>query len=789
MKAKLSLILVLLLPLCALSQEAPTFANPDDEVDGPKHLDIYLVIGQSNMAGRAEIPVAHTPPLENSFLFTGDSKNSWTKAENPFNQFSSIRKGIGMQRLSPAYAFAKTMSSGSTRSIGLVVNARGGTKIVQWLPGTKYFEEAVDRTKEAMKDGVLKGIIWHQGEGDCDSLRTQLYLGRLEVLINAFREAFDKPRLPFVAGQVSNDREHRLPFNEMIKGLPNFINHTGLVSSTGTTTFDQTHFDTKSQMLLGERYAKEMQVLLEAQEAADPALGKAKQNGELANEGFRRSYDFLQAWMKERDVSSGLIPKNLNTSKDIWNAQDAAADNYPFMVLTAALLDEEVFEEDMLDMLEAETRLTSRLGSLPDTYSFSKGTFRDDQIVLDRLIFGASEYIKDGLLPLTEWLGSSPWSERMIAILDDIWKYANTKTPFGRIPSTNVEVNGEMLQCLSRVYWMTGEKKYLDWAIRLGDYYLLGDQHPTRDQESLRLRDHGCEIVSGLCELYFTVAHVEKEKQLAYQETIHELLNRILEVGVNEHGLMYDAVNPQNGKVIKPRIADNWGYNFNGFYAVQLVDYQEEYLGAIKRALSNLHFYKNFDWENGSQDGYADAIEGALNLYNRIPNPIAHEWLDSETQVMWSMQDSSHRPNTEAYRSTGIIEGWHGDGNFARTSIMYSLWKTQGTYLKPWKSDLIWGAEPKEDGILVFLEAKSDWTGKLYFDFPRHRDILQLPADYPRINQFPEWFVANANQDYVLSTLKGELPLADSYTGNVLREGIPLVLRAGEVMVLKVQPR
>ena len=50
----------------------------------------------------------------------------------------------------------------------------------------------------------------------------------------------------------------------------------------------------------------------------------------------------------------------------------------------------------------------------------------------------------------------------------------------------------------------------------------------------------------------------------------------------------------------------------------------------------------------------------------------------SEIQVMWSMQDSSHRPNTSQWRSYGVIEGWHGDGNFARTTIMYCLWKTQG---------------------------------------------------------------------------------------------------------------
>jgi hypothetical protein len=376
----------------------------------------------------------------------------------------------------------------------------------------------------------------------------------------------------------------------------------------------------------------------------------------------------------------------------------------------------------------------------------------------------------------------------MIGILDDIWKHAETATPYGPIPGTNVEVNGELLQTLARIYWMTAEEKYLDWAIRLGDYYLLGDQHPSRDQTSLRLRDHGCEIVSGLCELYFTVAHARPEKKIAYQPRIHQLLDRILEVGLNEHGLMYDVVNPQTGEVVRPRIADNWGYNYNGFYTVYLVDGTEKYRRAIERMLNNLHFYRNFDWENGSQDGYADAIEGGLNLYNRLPNQVAQEWLDSEIKVMWSMQDSSHRAGTEAYRNNGILEGWHGDGNFARTTIMYCLWKTQGTYLTNWRKDVRWGAQPLDDGgMVVTISAEKDWSGTLHFDTPRHKTVLQLPADYPRINQFPEWFTVREGQSYVLQAGKDQP--ARIYSAEELMAGIPVSVEAEGEWVLLIQPR
>lgn len=508
------------------------------------------------------------------------------------------------------------------------------------------------------------------------------------------------------------------------------------------------------------------------------AFKQAHTNGVLVNEGFERCRRFVKDWLAHADPTTGLIPRNLYKDTDIWNAKDAAADNYPFMVLTAALTDQDLFQGRMIEMLENETRLTSRIDRLPDTYSFDKRDFKGPKVDLPRILFGSSEYIKDGLLPLTEWLGESPWSARMIGILDDIWKHAPVETDYGNIVSTNVEVNGEMLQVLSRIYWMTGEQKYLDWAIRLGDYYLLGNQHPTRDFTELRLRDHGCEIVSGLCELYVTASFAAIQKKEAYKPHIHEMLDRILEHGRNEDGLFYNAVNPQTGEITRDGIADNFGYTFNGFYSVYQLDSVEAYRTATLKGLGALNDnYRNFDWETGSADGYADAIEGVLNLYAREPIASAAAWIDSETQVMWSMQDSSHRPNTSQWRSSGVIEGWHGDGNFARTTIMYCLWKTQGVTAYPWRSDLQIGAVMKNDDLLISLTLEKDWKGVLKFDAPRHKTIMNMPFDWPRINQFPEWFTPEKNENYELIDFREERK--QTFSDQHLRNGIPLSLQKG----------
>lgn len=517
------------------------------------------------------------------------------------------------------------------------------------------------------------------------------------------------------------------------------------------------------------------------------ALEQAKTNGILVNEGFERCRRFVADWLVYTDSATGLIPRNLDESLDIWNAKDAAADNYPFMVLTAALTDEGLFKGRMLNMLHIETRLTSRIGNLPDTYSFSRKDFETPEPELSSVLFGSSEYIKDGLLPLTEWLGHSPWSDRMIAILDDIWEYAPVETAFGNIPATNVELNGEMLQVLSRVYWMTGEQKYLDWAVRLGDYYLLGDQHPTRNFEALRLRDHGCEIVSGLCELYATLSVADPKKKEVYQRHIHEMLDRILAVGRNDDGLFYNGINPISGKVEWEGAADNFGYTLNGFYTVYQVDSIVAYREASLKVLGILNTkYRNFDWERGSSDGYADAIEGALNLYAREQVSSAKEWLDSETQVMWSLQDSSQRKNAQRFKGSGIIEGWHGDGNFARTTIMYCLWKTQGVTVEHWRSDIQLGAVKSGDGVMISLRADEDWQGTLNFDTPRHQTIMQMPVDWPRINQFPEWFTVNSAKGYQVKDFIKDS--STTYDGKQLLEGIKVTLKKDMVYVLKVNP-
>ncbi len=541
---------------------------------------------------------------------------------------------------------------------------------------------------------------------------------------------------------------------------------------------------------------------------APDSFVRAAENGRVAAEGLERCHRFLQAWLRAAEPTTGLIPRNL-TDSPYWNGKDSAADNYPFMVLSAHFTDRGAFDGAMRRMLTNEARLTARPEwlRLTDDYSLKgQPALRHPTANAERIIFNSAEYVKDGLLALTEWLGPSPWSERMFALVDDSFALAAVETPFGQVPlagrnkEPGVEVSGDYLQALARLYWMSGrDEKYLQWGARLASLYLLpeGKRHPTRDFNALRLRDHGCEIVSGLCEFYATVALVGRlpggepwaKQHAVYRPHLHEMLDRILAVGRNEDGLLWNEINPQTGAVIESRVSDSWGYVFDGYFTVFMIDGTPAYRDAALKPLGVLAAkYRNFNWEprndpalpNGSQDGYADSIEGALNLYNRATDDprglAAVPWIDSEMKVLWSRQQAD-----------GLIEKWHGDGNFARTTIMYCLWKSQGLSIQPWRKDVRLGAVREGNRIRVSLAADRAWEGTLVFDRPRHAENLRLPIDWPRINQFPEWFVARRGARYQVTAVRAAK--TTQHTGEDLQRGLPIRVGAGEELRLEISGR
>lgn len=228
---------------------------------GPRipQLDLFLCIGQSNMAGRGYISDNYKDTLKDVYLLTPTGEME--PARNPLNKYSTIRKQIDIQGVGPAYSFSKAIVSKTGHKLGLVVNARGGSSIDSWVKGAKdgYYAEALSRIRQALKFGTLKGIIWHQGESD--SRNPELYTAKLQKLIADLREDLGDATLPFIVGELAQWRVNGNSdaFNEMLRKIPEHIPYSDCVSSGELVPLideKDPHFSADSQIILGRRYAE-----------------------------------------------------------------------------------------------------------------------------------------------------------------------------------------------------------------------------------------------------------------------------------------------------------------------------------------------------------------------------------------------------------------------------------------------------------------------------------------------------------------------------------------------------
>lgn len=226
-------------------------------------LDIYLLIGQSNMAGRGEITTEYKEAGSPNVLML-DKENHWVPAKHPLHFDKPKIVGVG-----PGLSFGIEMAKGNKHRIGLVPCAVGGTSINVWNPGgydkstnTHPWDDMVKRLDTAMKAGTIKGVIWLQGEADSDSTKSIGYISKLEELINRLRTLTKNPSLPFVAGELGQYKDQYRNINEKLAGLPAKVSFTAIASSKGFTDVgDQTHFDSRSADEFGKRFAEQMKNL------------------------------------------------------------------------------------------------------------------------------------------------------------------------------------------------------------------------------------------------------------------------------------------------------------------------------------------------------------------------------------------------------------------------------------------------------------------------------------------------------------------------------------------------
>jgi len=503
------------------------------------------------------------------------------------------------------------------------------------------------------------------------------------------------------------------------------------------------------------------------------AFARAARSAEVAGYSLSK----VQRWLHEVALPCQDPETKLLKMRGVWNYANTAADCYPFLCWAAYVTDHEALEGPLREVLRAEIARCNHLDRIPAPYDFDKGA-KVDGISADELMFGASEYVKDGLIAIVEITGKDEWLDRMIAIEEDMWKHAHVETPYGKIPSDTrpvrrVEVDGEQLQALVRLYTVTGERKFLDWAERLGDCYLK-----RADFVPPHLRDHGCEIIGGLGLLVGIESEIGSPKLRKYLPAMKQMLDEILARGTNPDGFMYNAIEGVPGRFKAGSLSDGWGYNYVGFLCYDMAAGEPHYRARVETVLRNLGKpqYMEGGVAGKGGDSLADSAEGAMYLLNRVPVPAGFRWLDR-----WMDRGliRSDVPLDEA-RLWGANK-W--ESNCVRTVIMHAMMHTRGVIARPWRSDVRLGAAPLGEGLAVVLRAGEAWRGTLVFDVPRHREYLGFKRDWPRMNTLPEWFTVEPEELYAVKGLPGG---TRELSGKELHEGLPVAVDSGEELRLTV---
>ncbi len=215
------------------------------------NMRLFLLIGQSNMAGRGTVEAQDQ--VTNPRIFSLDKDMKWVPAKDPVH-FDKPSAGVGL-----CSQFAReVLKKNPDATIGLIPCAFGGTRIDEWKPGSKLYDNAIARTKEAMKKGVLSGILWHQGESDTGKPELiKAYPEKFIAMIASLRKDLGVEKVPLVIGELSRQDDKYADFNANLSDIVPKVQPCALVKSDGLKLGkDNLHFDSPSLRAFGSRYAE-----------------------------------------------------------------------------------------------------------------------------------------------------------------------------------------------------------------------------------------------------------------------------------------------------------------------------------------------------------------------------------------------------------------------------------------------------------------------------------------------------------------------------------------------------
>lgn len=235
----------------------------------------FLLIGQSNMAGRGHLGEAHE--IDKSHIYTLRN-GRWLKMFRPINPDRNF-SGVNL-----AESFAERYAQKYGVDVGLICCADGGTQLNQWMPGELLFDNAVNNARLAARTSDIVGVLWHQGESDCNKELYPDYQKKFETIMHAFKEQLNLQDVPFVLGGLGDflqnctldeSFKNYIHINDALEKIAKENGLTGFASAKGLTANpDNLHFNSQSLYEFGIRYFEEFEKLTSVQKVFGESRSK-----------------------------------------------------------------------------------------------------------------------------------------------------------------------------------------------------------------------------------------------------------------------------------------------------------------------------------------------------------------------------------------------------------------------------------------------------------------------------------------------------------------------------------
>lgn len=237
--------------------------------EGMEGLDLFLLIGQSNMKGRGIMP--DEPKRDPRLVMMHLKDDAWYLARHPLHLTGDAKTFAGHDNagVGSGLAFAEAIAAREPKlRLGLIPCAVGGSQIALWQKGARLYDETLRRAKLALRQTApvkarIRAALWLQGEADATEDRLKVYEAKLLKLVDDLRADLASPELPFIActiGEMKADAgaDNRAKMNTLLLSVSAKRPHTACVDARDLkgNIGDNVHFDTASQNEIGRRYAE-----------------------------------------------------------------------------------------------------------------------------------------------------------------------------------------------------------------------------------------------------------------------------------------------------------------------------------------------------------------------------------------------------------------------------------------------------------------------------------------------------------------------------------------------------